>query len=141
MNYEKNPENHEIVMMKRMTLNCAETNMMAGRKYMDMLLDTLTDDEMKVVEKSKEKRMFRFVNGVRFPSKSELKVPDKLGEIKCELNVSVIDAHIPLLVGIPDRKKMGLTVNFEKDKAYTSTSQKVFNVHEEQMEWPCKNNW
>ena len=53
---------------------------------------------------------------------------NKLGKLKTKLYVSVVNANIPLLVGTPDMKKLGLTINFEKDKAYTSRTNEYFDL-------------
>ena len=42
--------------------------------------------------------MFRFGNGLRFPSKPEIRRPVKLKNLEFDLYISVIDANIPLLV-------------------------------------------
>ena len=55
---------------------------------MKTYLDTLSNEE----------RFFRFGNSVRYPSKKEVALPIKLGQLETQLFVSVVDASIPLLI-------------------------------------------
>ena len=51
------------------------------------------------IEENKEDfRSFRFGNGKKFPSKMEIVIPFQLGGLNTELRVSLVDAHIPLLI-------------------------------------------
>ena len=54
----------------------------------------------------------RFCNSVRYPSRKEVSIPQKLGQLKSTLHISVVDANIPLLLGRPDLKKLGLVINY-----------------------------
>ena len=65
---------------------------------------------------------------MRFPSKQEVLLPVTLGRLNTVLQVSIVDADIPLLVGAPDLKRLTLTVNFEKDRAYVAKTKEYFDV-------------
>ena len=91
-------------------------------------MDLASDEENKSIKRYKENRIFRFGNGIRFPSKQQVSVPIKLGKLTTELHVSVVDANIPLLIRNPGMKKLGLTINFEKDKVYTSRTGETFDL-------------
>ena len=88
----------------------------------------LTDKEQNNIVRKRDNRYFKFGNGVRFPSKEEITIPKGLGTLKSSLGISVVDADIPLLIGAPDMKRLGLTVNFEKDKVHISKTGEVLDI-------------
>ena len=69
------------------------------------------------------------VKYARNPSKQEVALPLKLSKKKrAVLYASIVNANIPLLIGAPDMKRLGLTINFEKDKAYISSTREYFEI-------------
>ena len=92
------------------------------------MIASASDSEKESFKTFKENRSFKFGNGVRYPSKEEIKIPIELGRLKYDIYASVIDANIPLLLGAPDMKKMGLSINFERNKAFISKTKEYFDV-------------
>ena len=111
-----------------LTLDSGCTKTVIGKKNKNDLVAGASDEERKNFKEYKESRMFRFGNGIRFPSKTEIKIPIKLKSLQFDLYASVIDANIPLLVGLPDMKKMGLSINFDRNRAYTCRTQEFFDL-------------
>ena len=133
--YEGNIDNCESVLLnlsqslRCLTLDSATTKTCIGRKYKDDMVASSSDTEKQSFETYSENRSFKFGNGVRYPSKSGIKIPIVLGKLRYDLFASIIDANIPLLVGNPDMRNMGLSINFEKDKAFISKTNEYFDLN------------
>ena len=112
--------------LERMIIDCGTTKTVAGTKWMKNHLASLSEDDKKQIEEKEEKRFFRFGNSVRYPSTKEVSVPIKLGKLVSHLNISVVDASIPLLLGKPDLKRLGFVINFEDDTVFTTRTHETF---------------
>ena len=110
----------------RMIVDSGTTKTVAGLKWMKTYLDTLSNEEKELVFEEPEERFFRFGNSVRYPSKKEVALPIKLGQLETQLFVSVVDASIPLLIGKPDLKKLGFIINFENETVFTTRTFETF---------------
>ena len=109
-------------------VDCGTTKTVAGKYWMDKFLEIAEEGFKDKITKSKEKRFFRFGNSVRYPSKQEVSIPFKLGQLESVIHVSVVDANIPLLLGRPDLKKLGLVINFENDTVFTTRTLETFSL-------------
>ena len=92
----------------------------------------MTNSERKNLTWKRENRHFRFGNSIRYPSRVEVLLPINLGDYASVIYVSIVDADIPLLVGAPDLKRLGLTINFEKDKAFVSKTKEYLDVSKDE---------
>ena len=134
VNNREKVDNYERVLfslsksLRKLIIDSGATKSVVGAPWFKDFLLLLTNKESKELEYRRENRFFRFGNGVRYPSRQEVKLPITLGRLKTVLFVSIVDANIPLLVGAPDLKRLGLTVNFEKDRAYVSKTKEYFNI-------------
>ena len=111
----------------KMIIDCGTTKTVARKYCMENFLKTTEEERKKKIKYGTEKRFFRFGNSVRYPSKQEISIPIKLGQLESFLHVSVVDANIPLLLGRPDLKKLCLIINFENDTVFTSTLGNIFS--------------
>ena len=121
---EANLESKET--FDKMIVDCGTTKTVAGRSWMESYIETLSDEEKENIKKEPEERFFRFGNSVRYPSTEELKIPLKLGKLETNLYVSVVEASIPLLLGKPDLKRFGFTINFEEETVFISKTFEIF---------------
>ena len=110
----------------RMIVDCGTTKTVSGEKWMKTYLESLSEEEKELVFEEPEESFFRFGNSVRYPSKREVALPVKLGQLQTQLFVSVVDASIPLLIGKPDLKKLGLIINFENETVFTTRTFETF---------------
>ena len=99
-----------------------------GIEWFKDFLKLLSDEERKSIKERRDSRYFRFRNGVRYPSRLEVSLPINLGKLRVSVWVSVVDAKIPLLVGAPDMKMLGMSVNFERDKVFNSKTKEYYNL-------------
>ena len=101
-----------------LVLDTGASTTVAGKTWINDFMETLTKEQKAAVVREKDNRIFRFGNGQRYPSHYRILIPIQLGSLSTNLKVSVVNANVPLLLGNPDMKKLGLKVNFEKDKAH-----------------------
>ena len=91
-----------------MTLDKGASKTVVGDYWMKNFLDIMPDEEKQKIKIKKEDGIFRFGNKVRYPSKHEISIPIKLGQLRSFIHVSVVSANIPLLLGT---SQLGLLVN------------------------------
>ena len=114
--------------LDKVIIDCGTTKTVAGKYWMENFLEIAEGEIKDKIVKNKEKRFFRFGNSVRYPSKQEISIPFKLGQLESILHVSVVDANIPLLLGRPDLKKLGLVINFKNDTVFTTRTLEIFDL-------------
>ena len=110
----------------KMIVDSGTTKTVAGVKWMNEYLESLSPEEQEKIEKHSEERFFRFGNSVRYPSKQAVEIPIKLGSLEAKLHVSLVDASIPLLLGKPDLKQFGFIINFEEETVFTTRTHEIF---------------
>ena len=132
--FKDNPNSNDDILkdihdnLDKIVIDCGATKTVAGRYWMDNFLEIVDKDFKEKIKYTKENRIFRFGNSVRYPSKQEISIPFKMGQLESVLHVSVVDANIPLLLGRPDLKKLGLVINFENDSVFTTKSLETFSL-------------
>ena len=109
-----------------MIVDSGTTKTVAGKEWINSYIESLPEEERSFVKSKPEERYFRFGNSVRYPSKEEVKIHIKLGKLDTELNVSIVKAKIPLLLGKPDLKRLGFTINFEEETVFVSKTFETF---------------
>ena len=92
--------------LKRAIIDTAATKTCAGKMWLEDYRSGFDKDTLKSLVTRKERRSFRFGNSVRYPSEYEIDIPFKLGSNETILRTSVINANIPLLIGLPDLEKL-----------------------------------
>ena len=65
---------------------------------------------------------------MKFPSKKLVTIPIEMGNLNTEVKVSVVDAHIPLLLGLDGMEKLGISIDLEKRIATTSRTNESFKL-------------
>ena len=75
-----------------MILDSGTTKTVAGTKWVADYLQTKDQEELKSISRTKDHRLFRFGNSVRYPSTEEITIPLKLGRLETFIKVSVVKA-------------------------------------------------
>ena len=114
--------------LKVIVIDCGATRSVVGIEWLKDFMELLSNDERKRIKQRRNNRFFRFGNAVRYPSRLEVSIPITLGRLKTTIQVSLVDAKIPLLVGAPDMKRLGMTVNFERDKVFISQTKEYLDL-------------
>ena len=116
----ENPDN--------MVIDTGATKSCGGSIWYEQFLELADDHLKKRITEEKENRSFRFGNNLKFPSKKLVTIPIEMGKLKTEVKVSVVDAHIPLLLGLDGMEKLGISIDLEKRIATTSRTNESFKL-------------
>ena len=100
-------------------LDSACTKTVAGEKWMEEYIATLTVEETERIKSTKTVSMstFKFGDGVATRSKYMVKIPARIGSKSILLNVDVVPCNIPLRISKHTMMKMKMTVDFSKNIA------------------------
>ena len=88
----------------------------------------MSEEMKKNMVTRKDRRSFRFGNGVRYPSLFEVDIPWKLGKLSTILHISIVNANVPLLIGLPDLKKMEIEIDFKKETLKCNQTGETFQL-------------
>ena len=104
------------------TKSCASEFWLQNHKE---LLDEKTRKGIKTFD---EKRNFRFGNNVRYPSLYRAEIPLRIGDISSVMDVSIIKANIPLLIGLNDMKKFAFVIDCDRNLVKTKRTGETFEL-------------
>ena len=94
---------------------CSST--VAGRFWVYKLIDSLTPEMSKKVEKSISCKNFKFGSGQKYPSLGVVRIPLKMADKNVMLETDVVDMDLPCLLSRPALKRAGFTLLLETDEA------------------------
>ena len=80
------------------------------------------------VERRYEDENFKFGDGKVYNSSMSHSINVEVGELKTTLETSVVDANIPLLLGMDYLKKWGVIIDTGKEKIHIRKSNQSFNI-------------
>ncbi len=103
------------------TLACAVidsacTKTVVGRSWVNHYIETLDEDQKKLMTVEKCSTPFRFGDGKEAISREQIKIPGRIGKNKILIEANVVDCEIPLLLSKPALKKAGAVISFSDDK-------------------------
>lgn len=106
---------------------------------MDAFVESKGDKVM--VKRGKEAEKFRFGHGFKtskvYESKENYEIEVEVGKLKEKINVSVVDADIPLLLGRDYQVKWGLDINIQRKEIFIGKSVESFNISRRRTKhWP-----
>ena len=105
-------------------LNCAAldtccTCTVAGKKWLDIFLDTIPDSLKRLVQGPfKSGKTFMFGNEGKLTAKESYKLPVKVAGNVHLISVDIIESDIPCLLSKAEMKTLGMTLDMKNDKAY-----------------------
>lgn len=103
--------------MNAAVLDSACSSTVAGQKWMDCYLDTLSRAELSQVHKQASDTIFKFGGGTKLKSKGSITFPCEMAGVKCKITSDIVDSDIPLLLGKPAMKTAKVTLDLENDRA------------------------
>ena len=95
------------------------TKTVCGVTWMDAFLDTLNDDEKKLVETSYSDTKFKFGDGIETKSIKLMKIPATLGNKRIMISTDVVESDIPLLLSRSSMKRGNMVLDFVHDAVKT----------------------
>ena len=103
--------------MNAAVLDSACSSTVAGENWINCYLDTLTDDEQRLVKKRPSSTVFRFGGGERLQSNGRVTFPCHLAGKSCEITTDVVQSDIPLLLSKDAMKKAEMKLDLVHDQA------------------------
>ena len=87
-----------------------------GVVWLDSYLDTLNDEDLKLVRYEESDATFKFGNPTIYSSIHKVTFPGKIGSRNVDIVADVIDVDIPLLISKVAMKKANTVIDFKNDK-------------------------
>ena len=110
---------------------CPKT--VTGRPWLDAFIESKGDNVK--VRLGKENEKFRFGPSDVYTSKENYAIEVNIGNLKEMIKVSVVDANIPLLLGLDYQKKWGMIIDLGKDEIYIRKSKETFKIKPKTTHW------
>ncbi len=100
-------------------IDTACTRTVCGQEWLNHYITELSQKETTDLRKTEthSHRPFRFGDGKVVHSKKRLKIPAKIGQIKCKIETEVVPANIPLLLSKVSLKRAGTVLDMKNDRA------------------------
>ena len=89
---------------------------MCGVVWLDAYLDTLNEEELKLVKYKESDATFKFGNPTIYSSIYQVSFPARIGSKDVDIVSDVIDVDIPLLISKIAMKKANTIIDFKNDK-------------------------
>ena len=104
----------------------------AGRIWMEAFAESSQGLDIRRV---KEDETYRFGNGPLYRSKEYYVINVDIGELETELKVSVVEADVPLLLGLDFQRKHGVVLDTGKQTLHIKASNQTFNMRGKGNHW------
>ena len=109
---------------------CPKT--VTGRPWMDAFIASKGDVKVSL---EKEDEKFRFGPSQVYKSKENYTIEVNIGDLKESIKVSVVDADIPLLLGLDYQTKWGMMIDIGKKEIFIRRSRQLFQMD------ACSSHW
>ena len=103
---------------------CPKT--VAGKKWMDSFAETKGEGTM--IKRKYEDENFKFGPSKVYNSNQSHEIEVEVGNLKTRINVSVVNADIPLLLGLDYQEEWGIVMDIEKRELHIKESNETFNI-------------
>ena len=110
---------------------CPKT--VAGKKWMDSFAET--KGEGTVIKRKHEDENFKFGPSKVYNSKESHEIEVQVGKLKTKINVSVVQADIPLLLGLDYQEEWGIVMDIKKKELHIKESNETFNIKNSKSHW------
>ena len=108
----------------------------AGRLWIQSYLSSTGIDALKIIS---QKQKFRFGNGPIYVSNICYKINGNIGKLNTSINVSVVDANVPLLIGLDYQKKWGIVIDVQEGTLKIKATNETFKVNKKRNNrWKLK---
>ena len=112
---------HETFCLMSETLNKAVidsgcTKTVAGERWFDAYLETLSDDERNDIQTMDSKAQFRFGDSPPVTAIKKVLLPMKLSNVNLLLETEIVSSDVPLLLSKDTMKRAKAKINFVDDK-------------------------
>ena len=94
---------------------CSST--VCGKKWLQVYLDRLTDEQRASVTREPSGKIFQFGGELRVPSEGHVVIPGQIAGTPVLINTDVVDSNIPLLFSKDALKSMKAKIDYGTDEA------------------------
>ena len=99
-------------------------------------LEAFTEDSPGLeVKRYRENETFRFGNGPVYKSSMGYIIPVSIGKLRTELKVSVVEANVPLFLGLDFQQEFGVVIDTGRQTLYIKASGQEFNMSQQGNHW------
>ena len=109
---------------------CPKT--VTGRPWIDAYIESKGDIKINL---EKEKEKFRFGPSQVYTSNENYEIEVKVGKLKEFIKVSVVDADIPLLLGLDYQVKWGMVIDIGEGTIHIRKSNETFEINQNSSHW------
>ena len=116
---------------------CPKT--VTGQPWMDAFIESKGDIQVKL---EKEREKFRFGPSQIYTSNKNYEIEVNIGRLKELIKVSVVDADIPLLLGLDYQTKWGMVMDIGEKNIFIKKSNQSFKIQPSSSHWtlPVQSN-
>ena len=99
----------------------------AGKPWLDSYIQT-NEQQEHCLKFRREKTKFRFGNGPVYISERSWKIEVSIGKLKTAIWVAVVDADVPLLLGLDYQEKWGIVLDVQEGTLSIKSTGETFKV-------------
>ena len=111
-----------------MLLDCGAPKACTGKTWLNTYVDQLTEEEKSAIEILENNDAFAFGPSPTFKSTEKVRIPVKIGTVEHVMEVAVVNAEIPLLIGRDEMEKMDIVLHLKKREAYLGKSKETVKL-------------
>ena len=111
-----------------MLLDCGAPKAVTGRTWMQTYIDQLTPEEKENIKTVKNNDRFVFGPSRVYVSNEKVNIPLKVGKLNHMMEVALVDAEIPLLIGRDEMEKLDILLRLKKREAYLGKSKETVKL-------------
>ena len=101
-----------------MLLDCGAPKACTGKTWLNTYVDQLTEEEKSAIQTLENDDAFAFGPSPTFKSTEKVRIPVKIGTVEHVMEVAVVNAEIPLLIGRDEMEKMDIVLHLKKRESY-----------------------
>lgn len=107
-------------------VDCGAPKTVAGKRWMDSYI--ATKDDNFIVKLKKENERFKFGPSKIYTSENSHEIEVEIGKLKTTIKVSVVNADIPLLLGLDYQRLWGIVMDIANRTLYIKATKETFSI-------------
>ena len=125
-------EGSNIIDPYKLIVDSACPKTVTGRAWMDAYLESKGDI---FIKRYKENENFKFGPSRVYKSSECYEIEVKIGKLKDKVKVSVVDADIPLLLGLDYQEKWGVVIDIARKELKIRKTNEIFQIEPNCTHW------
>ena len=116
----------------KLVVDCGCPKTVAGRPWMDAFIESKGNVKIRL---EKERERFRFGPSQVFTSTQNYEIEVHVGDLTETIKVSVVDADVPLLLGLDYQSKWGMVIDVGRNIIRIRKSNQTFKMNPDSSHW------